>query len=68
MYTVPLSFTCLQLPDNLTLSDLSGSAKASLPVVLTPDLQRNRDTFQSWLHTGNKQPFIIVGPEGCGKE
>ena len=60
--------SCSQLPDNFTLADLSGSADASLPVVLTPDLQRNRDMFQSWLHTTNKQPFIIVGPEGCGKE
>ncbi len=24
--------------------------------------------FRSWLDMENRQPFIIVGPEGCGKE
>ena len=24
--------------------------------------------FQPWLQSTNKHPFIVVGPEGCGKE
>ena len=39
-----------------------------LPVVLTPDVQRNLTMFTPWLSGDNRQPFIIVGPEGCGKE
>ena len=59
-------FLLVQLPDNLTLSELASSG--ALPVIRTPDQQRNQDSFQSWLHTNNKHSFIIVGPEGCGKE
>ena len=22
----------------------------------------------SWLEEGNRKPFVIVGPDGCGKE
>jgi len=25
------------------------------------------DYFSPWLDPENKQPFILVGPEGCGK-
>jgi len=24
--------------------------------------------FSPWLQASNKHPFILVGPEGCGKE
>lgn len=39
----------------------------SLPVVRTGDVQRGLDYFAPWLQPDNKQPFILVGPEGCGK-
>lgn len=39
----------------------------SLPVVLTTDIQRALDYFRPWLESENKQPFLLVGPEGCGK-
>ncbi len=39
-----------------------------LPVILTPDVQRNLAMLTPWLSGDSKQPFIIVGPEGCGKE
>ncbi|XP_022324921.2 cytoplasmic dynein 2 heavy chain 1-like isoform X2 [Crassostrea virginica] len=39
----------------------------SLPVVRTGDVQRGLDYFAPWLQADNKQPFILVGPEGCGK-
>ena len=54
-----------QVPDSPTISDLSGG---SLPVVLTTDVQRGLDMFSPWLQGSNKHPFIVVGPEGCGKE
>lgn len=35
------------------------------PVVRTIGVQRDIETFRTWLENG--QPFIVVGPEGCGK-
>ncbi|XP_076467409.1 LOW QUALITY PROTEIN: cytoplasmic dynein 2 heavy chain 1-like [Babylonia areolata] len=43
------------------------TSASSLPVVRTSDVQRCLDYFTPWLDSDNKQPFIIVGPEGCGK-
>ena len=34
-------------------------------VIRTVSLQRNLDMFQGWFD--RKEPFIIVGPQGCGK-
>ncbi|XP_041357041.1 cytoplasmic dynein 2 heavy chain 1-like isoform X2 [Gigantopelta aegis] len=42
-------------------------SSSSLPVIKTHDVQRNLDYFTPWLQADNKQPFIVVGPEGCGK-
>ena len=39
----------------------------STPVIRTADVQRGLDLFAPWLHADNKQPFLLVGPEGCGK-
>ncbi|KAL3878520.1 hypothetical protein ACJMK2_030860 [Sinanodonta woodiana] len=39
----------------------------ALPVIKTADVQRGIDAFSAWLQPDNKQPFILVGPEGCGK-
>ena len=62
-------YTCIQcftqVPDNIGVDHLSSG---SLPVVLTTDIQRSLDMFTPWLHPSNKHPFILVGPEGCGKE
>ncbi|KAL3981550.1 Dynein heavy chain N-terminal region 2 family protein [Acanthocheilonema viteae] len=38
------------------------------PYILTANAQANRDTICSWLNNRNRQPFIIYGPDGCGKE
>ena len=38
-----------------------------LPVIRTADVQRSLDSFSSWLQAENRQPFLLVGPEGCGK-
>lgn len=40
----------------------------SLPLVLTPDVQRGLDVFRPWLNASSKHSFIVVGPDGCGKE
>ena len=58
-------FLCFfQVADDLTLHDFMGGVP---PIVLTPDMQRNSAMFSPWLRADNKQPFIVVGPEGCGK-
>lgn len=52
-------------PENLTADDFSNVQ--TLPVIQTPDMQRGLDYFKPWLSSDTKQPFILVGPEGCGK-
>jgi dynein heavy chain 2 len=56
-----------QVPDSLTAEDLVNSS-GYLPVIQTGDVKRQLDFFNSWLQPNNRQPFILVGPEGCGKE
>ncbi|XP_072706738.1 cytoplasmic dynein 2 heavy chain 1 isoform X3 [Ciconia boyciana] len=55
----------LKKPENLTADDFSNLQ--TLPVIQTPDMQRGLDYFRTWLDFNNKQPFLLVGPEGCGK-
>ncbi|XP_058542508.1 cytoplasmic dynein 2 heavy chain 1 isoform X7 [Neofelis nebulosa] len=55
----------LKKPENLTANDFSNSQ--TLPVIQIPDMQRGLDYFKPWLSSDTKQPFILVGPEGCGK-
>ncbi|NXK72907.1 DYHC2 protein, partial [Amazona guildingii] len=55
----------LKKPENLTADDFSNLQ--ILPVIQTPDMQRGLDYFRPWLDFNNKQPFLLVGPEGCGK-
>eukprot|EP00073_Rattus_norvegicus_P049160 XP_017451443.1 PREDICTED: cytoplasmic dynein 2 heavy chain 1-like isoform X1 [Rattus norvegicus] len=55
----------LKKPESLTADDFSSGH--SLPVIQTPDMQRGLDYFKPWLSSETKQPFILVGPEGCGK-
>uniref|UniRef100_A0A158PC70 Cytoplasmic dynein 2 heavy chain 1 n=1 Tax=Angiostrongylus cantonensis TaxID=6313 RepID=A0A158PC70_ANGCA len=38
------------------------------PFILTAAAQSNKDTVLSWLSSTNRQPFLVVGPDGCGKE
>ncbi|CAB1348217.1 unnamed protein product [Coregonus sp. 'balchen'] len=39
----------------------------TLPVIQSPDMQRGLHCFSHWLSSQHRQPFILVGPEGCGK-
>ncbi|OWK62944.1 Cytoplasmic dynein 2 heavy chain 1 [Lonchura striata] len=55
----------LKKTQNLTADDFSNLQ--TLPVIQTPDMQRGLDYFRPWLDINNKQPFLLVGPEGCGK-
>ncbi|XP_019385809.1 PREDICTED: cytoplasmic dynein 2 heavy chain 1 [Crocodylus porosus] len=55
----------LKKPENLIADDFSNLQ--TLPVIQTPDMQRSLDYFRPWLNFDNKQPFLLVGPEGCGK-
>ncbi|CAF3644553.1 unnamed protein product [Adineta steineri] len=38
-----------------------------LPVVRTIDIQRYLDSFLPWLDSKYRKPFLVVGPDGCGK-
>ncbi|CAF1020652.1 unnamed protein product, partial [Adineta ricciae] len=38
-----------------------------LPVVRTADIQRHLDSFLPWLRNKHRKPFLVVGPDGCGK-
>uniref|UniRef100_A0A8D0H431 Cytoplasmic dynein 2 heavy chain 1 n=1 Tax=Sphenodon punctatus TaxID=8508 RepID=A0A8D0H431_SPHPU len=55
----------LKKADNLTADDFNNIQ--TLPVIQTPDMQRGLDYFKPWLGLDTKQPFLLVGPEGCGK-
>ncbi|XP_069495113.1 cytoplasmic dynein 2 heavy chain 1 isoform X2 [Ambystoma mexicanum] len=55
----------LEKPDNLTPEAFSNVQ--TLPVIQTPDMQRGLDYFKPWLGLHTMQPFVLVGPEGCGK-
>ena len=37
------------------------------PVIRTAEVQRCLDYFTPWLDPENRQPFLLVGPDGCGK-
>ncbi|XP_029026743.1 cytoplasmic dynein 2 heavy chain 1 isoform X2 [Betta splendens] len=54
-----------QRPEGLTLEQLSHTH--ALPVIETPDMQRGLQCFFPWLTSQHRQPFMVVGPEGCGK-
>ena len=61
---ISLDFS-LQDSGNLSADDFSNPQ--STPVIRTADVQRGLDLFAPWLQSDNRQPFLLVGPEGCGK-
>lgn len=42
-----------------------GISVRSPPIIHTVDVQRNKLVLEPWLQ--RREPFIVVGPEGCGK-
>ncbi|XP_076138461.1 cytoplasmic dynein 2 heavy chain 1 [Alosa pseudoharengus] len=55
----------LERPEHLTVEDFNNPQR--LPVIQTADMQRGLDYFRQWLCSEHRQPFLLVGPEGCGK-
>ncbi|XP_071846316.1 cytoplasmic dynein 2 heavy chain 1-like isoform X2 [Apostichopus japonicus] len=55
----------MQEPEDLTAENFN--KPDGLPVIRTPSIQRCLDYFEPWLRPDNRQPFILVGPDGCGK-
>ncbi|XP_065136472.1 cytoplasmic dynein 2 heavy chain 1 [Paramisgurnus dabryanus] len=55
----------LQRGDGVCVEDLNNPQ--NLPVIHTTDMQRGLDLFTPWLSSNHRQPFLLVGPEGCGK-
>uniref|UniRef100_A0A915PL62 Cytoplasmic dynein 2 heavy chain 1 n=1 Tax=Setaria digitata TaxID=48799 RepID=A0A915PL62_9BILA len=53
--------------DLITNSDQLLSME-QLPYILTASAQANRDIICSWLDNRNRQPFMMYGPDGSGKE
>eukprot|EP00960_Hanusia_phi_P074745 768303-Hanusia_phi.AAC.3 len=56
-----------RMDSELSAKDLvmSSPTERDLPVILTKDLLRSRDVFAPWME--KFEPFLLVGPEGCGK-
>ncbi|KAG1684369.1 Cytoplasmic dynein 2 heavy chain 1 [Nymphon striatum] len=50
--------------DDISLTSLAAD---SLPLVKTASVQQAIANIMPWLSPENQQPFILVGPEGCGK-
>lgn len=53
-----------------TAEAMEGAAKvdpAEVSLILTADAKCSLDYFSPWLQMETQQPFILVGPEGCGK-
>ncbi|KAL2095874.1 hypothetical protein ACEWY4_008022 [Coilia grayii] len=55
----------LERPEHLSVEEFSNPQR--LPVIQTADMQRGLDYFRQWLCSEHRQPFLLVGPEGCGK-
>ena len=55
------------LGGDLSAADMriSSPTERDLPVIQTVDLSKNFDLIAPWLD--NNEPFLLVGPEGCGK-
>jgi hypothetical protein len=43
------------------------AASSSLPLIMTADVKQTLDVIGPWLHDESPQPFLLVGPQGCGK-
>lgn len=53
------------LSENETFTPQDFMDPTAPPLVRTKGIQRDMDQFKGWLEAGD--PFILVGPEGCGK-
>lgn len=46
---------------------LSAFTDDGYPLIKTADTKATLDCIMPWLESESKQPFLLVGPEGCGK-
>lgn len=44
-----------------------GGVNGALPLIMTADVKRTLDIIGPWLHPDTLHPFLLVGPQGCGK-
>lgn len=51
----------------LSLYSMDTSDEDNSAIVRTSDVKRTLDCVQPWIQAKDSQPFILVGPEGCGK-
>ncbi|CAD5120552.1 DgyrCDS9119 [Dimorphilus gyrociliatus] len=51
----------------LSLYSMDQTDEENSVIVKTSDVKRTLDCVQPWVQTKESQPFILVGPEGCGK-
>ncbi|XP_069679211.1 cytoplasmic dynein 2 heavy chain 1 isoform X2 [Periplaneta americana] len=53
--------------DNENTEVQIGTSLSSLPLIMTADVKRTLDIIEPWLNAETRQPFLLVGPQGCGK-
>ncbi|XP_037092634.1 cytoplasmic dynein 2 heavy chain 1-like [Pollicipes pollicipes] len=71
----PLNFHYNERKDHLETYGTSQESKVTVdslfssdpPLILTPDVQCTLDYFRPWLEGEQREPFLMVGPEGSGK-
>lgn len=52
----------------MTLTDLENvSEDERNRLVLTADVKTTLGHLEAWFQDDNKHPFLLVGPQGCGK-
>jgi dynein heavy chain 2, cytosolic len=57
---------CLYKEPNESNVDILNSP-SQLPIIKTMQLQRGVDGITPWLDVKHRQPFLLIGPDGCGK-
>ena len=43
------------------------TSPSQLPIIKTTQLLRGVDGIMEWLDPKHREPFLIIGPDGCGK-
>ncbi len=67
MFLFFISICFLIFKDKTDLSVDNFNNMYDLPVIRTIDIQRYLDSFLPWLDNKHRKPFLVVGPDGCGK-
>ena len=43
------------------------SSPSQLPIIKTTQIQRGVDGIMAWFDSKYRKPFLLIGPDGCGK-